>query len=98
MVMRGDSSLSVSEVLTGAYQSGGTGPFRTRHRSAEFFEGRFTTQAGLAASGLALFRYTGDLQFSTIRAGLWAPHLLGLISDETIASLVLGFGEVLDRY
>lgn len=58
----------------------------------------FGTPLTLAERGLQLFRYTGDAELSSVRAGLLLPHLLGTISDDTIGSLVAGFGDVLDRY
>lgn len=98
MAMRSDVSLSALTAVATAYQSGGSGPTRTRNRFADFYGSRFGTPTGLATRGLRLFRFTGDAPMSVIRAGLMLPHLLGTLSDDTIESLVAGFGDVLDRY
>ena len=96
LAMRSDASLSVLMAVSQAYES--AGPTRTRNRFTEFYASRFGTPSGLAERGLQLFRFTGDLQLSAVREGILAPYLLGTISDNTIASLVAGFGDVLDRY
>lgn len=98
MALASDASLGVSQVLVGAYESGGSGPFRTRDRFSNFYTAMFGTPLTLAERGLRLFRYTGDAELSSVRAGLLLPHLLGTISDDTIGSLVAGFGDALDRY
>lgn len=98
MAMDADSSLGITQALVGAYESGGSGPFRTRDRFSDFYTARFGSTTALAERGLQMFRNSDDLEMGVIRARLLLPYLVGAISDETIADLVAGFGDVLDRY
>ena len=84
-------------MIAGAYESGGTGPFRTRHRFTEFYDSRFGSSAEVDASGKQLFRGSGDPIIEIVRARVLLPHLLGNISDATIEDVVNGFQGVIDR-
>jgi len=92
-----DPDLDLLTVIAGAYQSGGSGPVRTSHRFTEFYNGRFGSAAEVDASGMQLFRGSGDPIIEAVRTGLLAPHVLGNISDATIEDVVNGFKDVIDR-
>ncbi len=66
-----DNNLSILMQFARAYSSRGAGPHLTRNRFTDFYSSRFGSSDLVTSSGMQIFRYTGDVLFSTVRLGSW---------------------------